>query len=379
MMRKERLFTPGPTPVPPEVLLAMAAPMTHHRQAAFEQIFVSVSEKLKVVFQTTSPVVILAGSGTSALEASVVNLLSAGDKAVSVNGGKFGERWGQIGKAFGVQMIVLDVEWGTAVEPGRVAQALKENPDAKAVFTTLHETSTAVLTDIKAIAAITRESNALLVVDAVSALAADELRMDEWGVDVVVAGSQKALMLPPGLAFVAIGPRAKAAIAKSTLPKYYLSLDKALKNLEKKTTPYTPAVATIIGMQTALDAILSEGIEAVWARHAKLAQATRAGVLGMGMELFSKAPSNAATAIKLPEGFDGGALHKKLRDELKVTCAGGQDHVKGKIERIAHMGYYDQFDVVVVLAAVELALHDLGAPVKIGEGVAAAQRCFAGV
>ena len=379
MMRKERLFTPGPTPVPPEVLLAMAAPMTHHRQAAFEQIFMSVSEKLKVVFQTTSPVVILVGSGTSALEASVVNVLSAGDKAISVNGGKFGERWGQIGKAFGVQMIVLDVEWGTAVEPARVAQALKENPGAKAVFTTLHETSTAVLTDIKAIAAITRESNALLVVDAVSALAADELRMDEWGVDVVVAGSQKALMLPPGLAFVAIGPRAKAAMAKSTLPKYYLSLDKALKNLEKKTTPYTPAVATIIGMQTSLDTILAEGIEAVWARHAKLAQATRAGVLGMGMELFSKAPSNAATAIKLPEGFDGGALHKKLRDELKVTCAGGQDHVKGKIERIAHMGYYDQFDVVVVLAAVELALHDLGAPVKIGEGVAAAQRCFAGV
>ena len=379
MMRKERLFTPGPTPVPPEVLLAMAAPMTHHRQAAFEQIFMSVSEKLKVVFQTASPVVILVGSGTSALEASVVNVLSAGDKAISVNGGKFGERWGQIGKAFGVQMIVLDVEWGTAVEPARVAQALKENPGAKAVFTTLHETSTAVLTDIKAIAAITRESNALLVVDAVSALAADELRMDEWGVDVVVAGSQKALMLPPGLAFVAIGPRAKAAMAKSTLPKYYLSLDKALKNLEKKTTPYTPAVATIIGMQTSLDTILAEGIEAVWARHAKLAQATRAGVLGMGMELFSKAPSNAATAIKLPEGFDGGALHKKLRDELKVTCAGGQDHVKGKIERIAHMGYYDQFDVVVVLAAVELALHDLGAPVKIGEGVAAAQRCFAGV
>jgi len=379
MMRKERLFTPGPTPVPPEVLLAMAAPMTHHRQAAFEQIFMSVSEKLKVVFQTASPVVILVGSGTSALEASVVNVLSAGDKAISVNGGKFGERWGQIGKAFGVQMIVLDVEWGTAVEPARVAQALKENPGAKAVFTTLHETSTAVLTDIKAIAAITRESNALLVVDAVSALAADELRMDEWGVDVVVAGSQKALMLPPGLAFVAIGPRAKAAMAKSTLPKYYLSLDKALKNLEKKTTPYTPAVATIIGMQTSLDTILAEGIEAVWARHAKLAQATRAGVLGMGMELFSKAPSNAATAIKLPDGFDGGALHKKLRDELKVTCAGGQDHVKGKIERIAHMGYYDQFDVVVVLAAVELALHDLGAPVKIGEGVAAAQRCFAGV
>lgn len=379
MKRKERLFTPGPTPVPPDVLLAMAAPMTHHRQAAFEQIFMSVSDKLKTVFQTSSPVVILAGSGTSALEASVVNLLSAGDKAISVNGGKFGERWGQIGKAFGVQMTVLDVEWGTAVEPARIAQALKENPDTKAVFATLHETSTAVLTDIQAIAAITRESDALLVVDAVSGLAADVLRMDEWGVDAVVSGSQKALMLPPGLAFLAVGERARAAMAKSTLPKFYLSLDKALKNLEKKTTPWTPPVSTIVAMQTALDTIIAEGIDAVWARHAKLAEATRAGVLGMGMELFSKAPSNAATAVKLPEGVDGGALHKKLRDEFKVTCAGGQDHLKGKIERIAHMGYYDQFDVLVVLGAMELALRDLGVAVRVGEGVAAAQRCFAGV
>jgi len=379
MKRKERLFTPGPTPVPPDVLLSMAAPMTHHRQAAFEQIFMDVSDKLKVVFQTSHPVIILSGSGTSGLEASVVNLLSAGDKAVSVSGGKFGQRWGQIGKAFGVNMIELDVEWGTAIEPERIAQALKDNPDTKAVFTTLHETSTAVLTDIKAIGAITRESGALLVVDAVSGLAADELRMDEWGVDVVVSGSQKALMLPPGLAFVAVGPRAKAAMAESKLPKYYLSLDKALKGLEKKTTPYTPAVASVIGMQTALGAIIDEGMENVWARHATLAEATRAGVVGMGMELFSQAPSNAATAVKLPEGVDGTALHKKLRDELKITCAGGQEHLKGRIERIAHMGYYDQFDVVVVLGAVELALRDLGAPVKIGEGVAAAQRYFAGV
>lgn len=379
MKRKERLFTPGPTPVPPDVLLSMAAPMTHHRQAAFEEIFMSVSEKLKVVFQTSHPVVILSGSGTSGLEASVTNLLSAGDKAVFVSGGKFGQRWGEIGKAFGVNMVELEVEWGSAVEPERIAQALKDHPDAKAVFTTLHETSTAVLTDVKSIGAITRESGALLVVDAVSGLAADELRMDEWGVDMVVSGSQKALMLPPGLAFVAVGPRARAAMAESGLPKYYLSLEKALKGLEKKTTPYTPAVASVIGMQTALDAILDEGMENVWARHAKMAEATRAGVLGMGMELFSKAPSHAATAVKLPDGVDGTALHKKLRDELKVTCAGGQEHLKGKIERIAHMGYYDQFDVVVVLAAVELALRDLGAPVKIGEGVAAAQRYFAGV
>jgi len=216
------------------------------------------------------------------------------------------------------------------------------------------------------------------VVDAVSGLGADELRTDEWGVDIVVAGSQKALMLPPGLAFASISPKAQALMKHSTLPKFYLSFDKALKNLEKNTTPFTPAVATVIGLDTALDQILSEGMEAVWARHALLAAATRAGIEGMGMKTFSKAPSNSATAIVLPDGVDGSALHKKLRDEYNLTCAGGQDHLKGKIERIAHMGYYDQFDMIIVLAALELALRDLGAPIKVGEGVAAAQRFFAG-
>ena len=377
MRRKPRLFTPGPTPVPPEVLLDMAAPMTHHRQAAFEAIFAEVSEKLKTVFQTSSPVVILAGSGTSALEAAVVNTLSAGDKAVSVNGGKFGQRWGLIGKAFGVDMHVMDIEWGTAVDPGDIEAALEKEPDVKAVFTTLHETSTTVLTDIRAIAAITAGTDAILVVDAVSGLAADELRMDEWGVDVVVAGSQKALMLPPGLGLVAVSPKAREAMKDSTLPKFYLDLDKAIKGLDKKTTPYTPSVPIVIAMKTALHRILEEGMEDVWARHAKLAEATRAGVVGMGMELFSKSPSNAATAIKLPQGVDGNALHKKLRDEYLTTCAGGQEHLKGKIERIAHMGYYDQFDVLVVLGAVELALKEMGVDVQVGEGVAAAQRCFA--
>lgn len=378
MMRKQRLFAPGPTTVPPEVLLAMAVPVTHHRQAAFEEVFARVSEKLKTVFQTSGPVVIFAGSGTAAMEGAVVNILSAGDKAISVCGGKFGERWGLIGKTYGVEMNVIDIEWGTAVDPGQIEQALKANPDTKAVFTTLNETSTTVLTDVKAIGAITAKTDAVLVVDAVSALAADELRMDGWGVDLVVAGSQKALMLPPGLAFAAIGSKAQAAMKNSTLPKFYLSFAKAIKSLEQKTTPYTPAVASVIGLETALDMILAEGMEAVWERHRKLAQAVRAGVLGMGMGLFSKAPSNAATAIQLPEGLDGGKLHKKLRDDYKITCAGGQDHLKGKIERVAHLGYYDQFDMLVVLGAIELALKELGAAVKVGEGVAAAQRCFAG-
>ena len=378
MMRKERLFTPGPTTVPPEVLQATAVSMTHHRQAAFEAIFMSVSERLKTVFQTSSPVVILVGSGTSAMEGALVNTLCAGDEAVFIQGGKFGERWGGIGKAYGVAMHAIDVEWGTAVEPSRVEEALKAHPNARAVFATLNETSTTVLTDIKALAKITAKTNALLVVDAVSGLGADELRMDEWGVDIVVSGSQKALMLPPGLAFAAIGPKAQEAMKRSTLPKYYLSFPKALKSLQEKTTPYTPAVSLIIGLDKALEMIMAEGMEAMWARHALLAKAMRAGIVGMGMELFSKSPSNAATSLKLPEGVDGSALHKKLRDGYKVTCAGGQDHLKGKIERVAHMGYYDQFDMLVVLGAIELALKDLGAPVKVGGGVAAAQRIFAG-
>ncbi|MDQ1256309.1 MAG: hypothetical protein QG656_905 [Candidatus Hydrogenedentes bacterium] len=378
MMRKPRLFAPGPTAVPPEVLSVMASPMTHHRQAAFEEIFARVSERLKTVFQTASPVIILAGSGTSALEGAVVNTLSAGDEAISVNGGKFGQRWGQLGKTFGVKMTEIEVEWGTAVDPQQVADALAAHPAAKAVFATLNETSTTVLTDVKALAAITAKTDAILVVDAVSALAADELRMDEWGVDLVVAGSQKALMLPPGLAFAAIGPKAQAAMKTSTLPKFYLSFEKALKNLAAKTTPYTPVVPIILALDKALDMVLKDGMEAVWAHHRRLAEATRAGVLGMGMELFSKRPSNAATSVLLPEGLDGGKLHKKLRDEYMITCAGGQDHMKGRIERIAHMGYYDQFDMLVVLGAFELALKELGAAVKVGEGVAAAQRYFAG-
>lgn len=378
MQHKDRLFTPGPTPVPPEVLLTMAAPMTHHRQAAFEKMFASVGEKLKNVFMTSSPVITLAGSGTAAMEGCVINFLSAGDSAISINAGKFGERWGQLGKAFGVEMQVIDVEWGRAVEPAQVEAALKSNPGAQAVFATLNETSTTTLTDIRALAAITAKTDAILVVDGISGLAADELRMDEWGVDAVVAGSQKALMLPPGLAFVAIGPKAQVKMKESTLPKFYLSFEKALKNLEKNTTPYTPAVTLVFALDKALDMLLAEGMETAWARHALLAKATRAGINGMGMETFSKSPSNAASAIVLPDAVDGSLLHKKLRDEYKLTCAGGQDHLKGKIERIAHMGYYDQFDVLVVIGALELALRELGAPIKIGDGVAAAQRVFAG-
>lgn len=378
MKRKERLFTPGPTPVPPEVLLAMARPMTHHRQDAFGEIFARVSEKLRTVFQTSSPVVTMAGSGTSALEAAVANTLSAGDRAISISGGKFGQRWGLIGKAYGVDMHVIDVEWGTAVDASQVADALKDQPDTKAVFATLHETSTAILTDVEALAKITADTDAILVVDAVSGLGADVLRMDAWGVDIVVAGSQKALMLPPGLAFAGIGPKAQEAMKSSTLPKFYLSLDKAIKGLDKNTTPYTPAVSLVIALDAALDQLLAEGMEAMWARHAKLAEAARAGVTGMGMELFSKSPSSAATAVKLPESVDGVKLHEKLRDEYKVTCAGGQEHLKGKIERLAHMGYYDQFDMLTVIGALELALKDLGAGIELGEGVAAVQRCFAG-
>jgi aspartate aminotransferase-like enzyme len=353
--------------------------MTHHRQAAFEEIFMRATSRLQQAFVTENPVVMLAGSGTAAMEASVVNLLSPGDKVITVNAGKFGERWGNLCKTYGVNAIILDVEWGKAVDPGLIEDTIKANPDVKAVFTTLHETSTTVLTDVKAIAQITAKSGALLIVDAISGLAADELRMDEWGIDIVVAGSQKALMLPPGLAFLAISPKAQEAMKSSTIPKFYLSLTKALKSLGDRTTPFTPPVSIIIGLDKALEQLIDEGMENVWARHRLMAAATRAGIEGMGLTTFSQAPSASATALVLPEGIDGSKLHKKLRDEYKITCAGGQDHLKGKIERIAHMGYYDQFDMLVVMGAIELAMKELGAEIKIGEGVAATQRYFAGV
>jgi aspartate aminotransferase-like enzyme len=311
-------------------------------------------------------------SGTGAMESSVTNLLSPGDKAITIEGGKFGERWGELCNSFCVSPIAIKVPYGDVVDPANVAELLKANPDAKVVFATLTETSTGVLSPIKELAAITSESDAVLVVDAVSGLAADELRMDEWGVDVVVGGSQKALMMPPGLAFAAIGERAQRMIEDSKCNKYYFSWAKALKALGSNSTAFTPAVNLTYGLAAALDMILAEGVENVWARHARLAAAQRKAVQAIGLELFAKSPASAVTSIKVPDGIDGGKIPKIMRDTHGVTIAGGQGSMKGKIFRFAALGWCNEFDVTTALSALEFTLKELGFAVEPGKAVGAA-------
>lgn len=371
-MKKRHLFTPGPVEVPPEVLAAMAEPMIHHRAPDFEPYFLAANEGLQYVFQTQNPVVMFAGSGTSAMEASMVNTLSPGDKVITVVGGKFGERWRDIAKAYGIEPIILDVEWGTAVDPDLVQKTLKDHPDVKAVFMTLTETSTGVLTDVAAICEKIAETDAISVVDTVSALAAEKCLSDDWKIDMAIAGSQKALMLPPGLGFCSVSPKAEALMADSKCPKYYLSLPKALASLKKNTTPYTPAVSHIRAVAVATKMIRDEGIENVWARHARLGNALRKAAAALGLEAFSQSPSNVVTALNVPEGVDGAAVPKILRDKHGVTIAGGQEHLKGKIIRIATLGYANDLDVITVIGALELTLAELGHTFQRGVGVGAA-------
>ncbi|MGD2278696.1 MAG: alanine--glyoxylate aminotransferase family protein [Candidatus Omnitrophota bacterium] len=372
-MRKYRLLSPGPTPVPEKALLRMADTIIHHRTPQFQAVLKSVNEKLKKVFRTKNPVLIFSSSGSGAMEASVVNFLAKGDKALVVKGGKFGERFGEICKAYGIETVDYDVTWGEAADPKTVERLLKENPGVKAVYSTLCETSTGVTNDIKEIAGVVSKTDAILVVDAVSGLSADELKPDEWGVDAVVVGSQKGLMLPPGLGFMSVSEKARKLAEKSDLPKYYFGLKDALKAYEKNDTPWTPAVSLIMGLDSVLDMLLEEGIDSVLARHARLAHATREAVKALGLELFSKRPSNAVTSVKVPESVDGAALVKKMRDEQGVTIAGGQASLKGKIFRIAHLGYMDEYDTIAAIAGVEIVLKQLGYNVELGKGVGKAQ------
>ncbi len=379
MLKKRYLLTPGPTPVPPESLLAMARPIIHHRTNEFRTILGQVTEDLKYVHQTKNDLFIFASSGTGAMEAAVANILSAGDKALAVTGGKFGERWQEICQAYKIDVTPLEIEWGAAIEPEVIKDKLSKEPDIKAVFTTLCETSTGVRTDIKAIAQITKNHKAVLVVDAVSALGAEELKTDEWGIDVVVAGSQKGLMIPPGLSFISVNEKAFKKIEQSDLPKYYFDIKKAKKSLEKTDTPWTPAVSLIIGLQQALKLIKEEGIENIIQRHKVLAEATRQAMKALNLELLApKNPANAVTAVKVPEGLDGAAIMKNLRDKYDVWIAGGQAHLKGKIFRIAHLGYMNQFDIIVGITALEAVLKELGYKFELGAGVKKAEEILFG-
>ena len=373
-MQKQYLLAPGPTPVPPRVLQAMALPIVHHRAPAYKEIFAEVREGLKYLFQTDQEVLVLASSGTGAMEGTIINLFSPGDKVIAVRGGKFGERWSDLGKTYGLEVIDIDVEWGRAVDVTEVAAILEREGDVKAVLLQASETSTGVMHPVREIAALTRErENTLTIVDAITGVGVFALPMDEWGLDVVVTGSQKALMLPPGLAFAALSPKAWEFNKRSTLPRYYFDFAKELKNAEKGQNAYTPAVSLIVGLREVLRMIREETLEGVHARHARLATAMRAGVEALGLELFAPgSPSNAVTAVKAPAGVDGQDIVKVLRGR-GVTIAGGQDHVKGKIFRLAHLGYAGDFDVLTGLAALEMALAQLGYDLAGRSGVSAAQ------
>ena len=378
-MHKDYLLTPGPTPLPPQVQEALSRPIIHHRTAQYRALFKRVCQNLQTAMQTTQPVILFTSSGTGAMEAACCNLLSPGDRALVILGGKFAERWQHLAQAFGATVTTVPVAYGEPVDPEQVRQALKHNPDAKVVFSTLCETSTGVVHDLPAIGAMVRASGAVLVTDAISGLLADECKTDAWGLDVVVTGSQKALMLPPGLAFMSVSQKAWRLIEQAKSPRFYFDLRLYRKALEDDDTPFTSSVSLVVALDEALTLVLEEGVDKVLQRVALMAQATRAGVEAMGLSLFAKRPSNAVTAVNVPNGIDGKKLTKHLQDRYHVTIAGGQGEMTGKLFRIAHMGYIAPFDLLVALSAVELSLLELGWSLTPGEGLKAAQHVIGGL
>ena len=379
---KHYILTAGPTPLPPKVSQVMAEPILYHRAPAFVEIYARVLERLPVVFATQNDVLCFAATGTGAMESAVANLVAPGEPAVVASCGKFGQRWAELCDAYGADTHHLEFEWGTKVGRERLDEALEElDRPARAVYVTQSETSTGVVNDIRALNEVALAHDSLLCVDAVSGLGAVELPQAEWGVDVVVAGSQKSLMCPPGLAFASVSSRAMARAAENPLGRYYLDWHRAAagQREEPPNSAFTPAVTLFRALDVALDLIFEEGLERVYARHALLARAARAGIEAMGLERFGPDDegANVVTVARLPDDIDGAKVPKLMRDDYGVTIAGGQGHLKGKIARIAHCGYYGAFDIVTALTALEMALRDLGHEVEPGAGAAGAQRIFA--
>jgi len=354
----------------------MALPIMHHREKVFENIFTEVRQGLKYLFETKQEVLILTSSGTGAMEGAVRNLFSPGDRVLVVRAGKFGQRWGELAEAFGLVPVFADFPWGEAAAPDRIAEILQGDASIKGVLIQASETSTGVMHPIKEIAAITsKREDVALVVDGITAVGVFELPMDAWGIDAVVTGSQKALMLPPGLAFVAFSDKAWKMAEKSRLPKYYFDLKKHLTSAQKSQTPYTPAISLIVGLNEILTMIKNEGLDEVFARHHRLAKATRAAVSAMGLSLLAKtSPSDALTAAVVPEGINGVALKKAFLERYGITVAGGQDQLKGKIIRIAHLGYFDPVDMFQVIAGLEMALYKMGYDFSLGSGMKALEQ-----
>ena len=371
-MEKRYLLAPGPTQIPPEVLLKMAEPIIHHRNPLFEEIVAEVREGLKWLFGTKNEVLIFTSSGTGAMEGAITNILSPNDKVIVVRSGKFGERWTNICNAYGVNAVNVDVPWGENVDPADIDKALKANPDAKAVYVHATETSTGVRYPVQEITAIVKNyPNTICVVDGITGVGVFELPMDAWGIDILVGGSQKAFMLPPGLAFAGVSDKAWEMNKTSRLPKFYFNWAKELTNLQKNQTSWTPAISLIVGLRESLRIMRAEGLESMYRRSEILARATREGAKALGLKVFAENPSPAVTAIYAPEGIDGQDIYKSLWKKYGVTGAGGQDQLKGKIFRIATLGYADKYDVVTAISALEFTLKDLGHKFTMGVGVGA--------
>jgi aspartate aminotransferase-like enzyme len=372
-MIKQYLLSPGPTPIPNEVMTAMSETIIHHRTPEFSKILNEVRDGLKSLFGTKSDILILASSGTGAMEGAIANLFSPGEKVLVVNGGKFGERWLLLAQAFGLNPVEIKVEWGKAVRVETIERHLKDHPDTQGVLIQHSETSTTTLHPVREIARLTR-NGPLLVVDGVTSVGALPVPMDEWGIDVLVTGSQKALMLPPGLGFIALNDRAWARVDKSRSPRFYFDLKLEQKNQQKGSTAFTPAVSLVFGLRAALRLMQQEGLDRVYARHERMARATRTAATTLGLKLLApENPSPAATGIVMPESVDADQLLEYLRARMGITIAEGQDHLRGKIIRIAHIGYMGAFDVIVAVSGLEMALKKFGYPVPLGKGVAAAQ------
>jgi serine---pyruvate transaminase len=374
MIKKYYLLSPGPTPVPEHVLASAAEPIIHHRTPEFSKIFMETTEGLKYVFGTKEDVYILTSSGSGAMEAAVANLLSPGDKVLTINAGKFGERWGNICKAYGIAHKEIIVEWGKDYTKEQLAAELKAEPALKAVFCQLSETSTGAIFDVQGFGEVVAATDAILVVDGISGTGATPCPMDDWKIDVMVSGSQKSFMIPPGLAYIAVGPKAWKLVETAKCPRFYFDLKKARKNLADKTTPWTPAVSLVIQQKKALDIIQGMGLEKLYEHHRILGDATRAGVKAMGLALLSERPGNILTAVKTPDGVEGGKIVKTMQNKYMAYIAGAQDPMKGKFFRIAHLGYMGGFDIITALSALEMTLMDLGYKLEAGAGLRAAQQ-----
>lgn len=373
---KAQLRIPGPTPIPLRIQQAMAQPMIGHRSQTASQLLQECTAALQTLFGTTSTPLILTGSGTSALEAAVVNTVKPGEEAIVVVTGAFGDRFAKIIKRYGITLHRLDVPWGQSCSPEKLSSFVQAHPQAKAVFLTYCETSTAVLNPIAELAQVVREhSDALVIVDGVSCLGAVPCHMDAWHVDIMVTGSQKALMLPPGLALVAVNDRAWAVIEQQAQPRFYLDLSAYKKSLEQATTPYTPAVSLLFGLRESLAMLKEEGWENVFARHRRLMRMTRAGISALGIPLLTSSEDASPTVTAIDGravAWETEALRKNM-SAMNVTIAGGQQHLKGQIARIGHMGYCDELDILTVLSVLEMALVKLGVSIELGSSIKAAQ------